>query len=185
MLISAGRSIKPVFWIGSAKANLSAFPEEVKDSIGFALYVAQQGGKHASVKPLRGFGDAGVLEVVENHGGDTCRAVYAVKFAGRVYVLHSFQKKSKSGIATPKAEVNVIKSRLKRTEEEHAAWLNRQKEIERKWLKQSTSRKEAAMSSPTSAYQTRKNASRRVILLFVSLASFVHGDSPKQVQPAS
>lgn len=68
-MVSASASIKPVFWIGSAKANLSAFPEEVKDSIGFALYVAQQGGKHASVKPLRGFGGAGVLEVVEDHDG--------------------------------------------------------------------------------------------------------------------
>jgi phage-related protein len=128
MMVSANLSIKPVFWIGSAKADLSAFPEEVKDSIGFALYVAQQGGKHASVKPLRGFGGAGVLEVVEDHDGDTYRAVYTVKFAGRVYVLHSFQKKSKSGIATPKAELDLIKARLKRAEEEHAAWLARQKE---------------------------------------------------------
>lgn len=127
-MVSANLSIKPVFWIGSAKADLSAFPEEVKDSIGFALYVAQQGGKHASVKPLRGFGGAGVLEVVEDHDGDTYRAVYTVKFAGRVYVLHSFQKKSKSGIATPKAELDLIKARLKRAEEEHAAWLARQKE---------------------------------------------------------
>lgn len=126
-MVSAGPSIKPVLWIGSAKADLSAFPEEVKDSIGFALYVAQQGGKHASVKPLRGFGGAGVLEVVEDHGGDTYRAVYTLKFAGRVYVLHSFQKKSKSGIATPKAELNLIKARLKRAEEEHGAWLDRQK----------------------------------------------------------
>lgn len=127
-MVPANLSIKPVFWIGSAKADLSAFPEEVKDSIGFALYVAQQGGKHASVKPLRGFGGAGVLEVVEDHDGDTYRAVYTVKFAGRVYVLHSFQKKSKSGIATPKAELDLIKARLKRAEEEHAAWLARQKE---------------------------------------------------------
>ena len=127
MMVSASPSIKPVFWIGSAKADLSAFPEEVKDSIGFALYVAQQGGKHVSVKPLRGFGGAGVLEIVEDHDGDTYRAVYTVKFAGRVYVLHSFQKKSKSGIATPKAELNLIKARLKRAEEGHAAWLDRQK----------------------------------------------------------
>ncbi len=127
MMVSTTPSIKPVFWVGSAKADLCAFPEEVKDSIGFALFVAQQGGKHASVKPLRGFGGAGVLEIVEDHDGDTYRAVYTVKFAGRVYVLHSFQKKSKSGIATPKAELNLIKARLKRAEEEHAAWLDRQK----------------------------------------------------------
>ncbi len=126
-MTSANPSIKPVVWIGSARADLSAFPEEVKDSIGFALYVAQQGGKHVNAKPLRGFGGAGVLEIVEDHGGDTYRAVYTVRLAGRVYVLHTFQKKSKSGIATPKAEVNLIRSRLKRAEEEHAAWLNREK----------------------------------------------------------
>jgi phage-related protein len=75
MMVTASPNIKPVFWIGSAKKDLCAFPEEVKDSIGFALYVAQQGGKHASVKPLKGFGGAGVLEVVEDHDGDTYRAV--------------------------------------------------------------------------------------------------------------
>ena len=129
MMVSASPSIKPVVWIGSAKADLSSFPEEVKDSIGFALYVAQQGGKHSDAKPLKGFAGAGVLEIIEDHDGDTYRAVYAVRLAGRVYVLHSFQKKSKSGIATPKAEVNLIKTRLKRAEEEHRAWLNRQKGI--------------------------------------------------------
>ena len=126
-MLSASPSIKPVVWIGSTKADLRNFPEEVKDSIGFALYVAQQGGKHADAKPLRGFGSAGVLEIVEDHDGDTYRAVYTVRLAGRVYVLHAFQKKSKTGIETPKAEINVIKSRLKRAEEEHAAWLERRK----------------------------------------------------------
>jgi len=126
-MVSASPSIKPVVWIGSTKADLRNFPEEVKDSIGFALYVAQQGGKHADAKPLRGFGSAGVLEIVEDHDGDTYRAVYTVRLAGRVYVLHAFQKKSKTGIETPKAEINLIKSRLKRAEEEHAAWLERRK----------------------------------------------------------
>jgi phage-related protein len=120
-------SIKPTVWIGSAKADLRAFPEEVKDSIGFALYVAQQGGRHIGAKPLRGFGGAGVLEIIEDHLGDTYRAVYTVRLAGRVYVLHAFQKKSKTGIQTPKAEINLIKSRLKRAEEEHSAWLERRK----------------------------------------------------------
>jgi phage-related protein len=129
MMVSASPSIKPVVWIGSAKADLSSFPEEVKDSIGFALYVAQQGGKHSDAKPLKGFAGAGVLEIIEDHDGDTYRAVYTVRLASRVYVLHSFQKKSKSGIATPKAEVNLIKTRLKRAAEEHRAWLNRQKGI--------------------------------------------------------
>jgi len=127
MLASAPPALKPVVWIGSAKADLRAFPEEVKDSIGFALYVAQQGGKHPDAKPLRGFSGAGVLEIVEDHRGDTYRAVYTVRLAGRVYVLHAFQKKSKAGIQTPKAEINLIKSRLKRAEEEHAAWLERRK----------------------------------------------------------
>jgi phage-related protein len=122
---SAKPTLKPVLWIGNAKADLSDFPEDVKDAMGFALYVAQQGGKHADAKPLRGFGGAGVLEIVENHSGDTYRAVYTVRLAGRVYVLHAFQKKSKHGIETPKAEINLIKRRLKRAEEEHARWLER------------------------------------------------------------
>jgi phage-related protein len=68
--------------------------------------VAQQGGKHSDAKPLKGFAGAGVPEIIEDHDGDTYRAVYTVRLGSRVYVLHSFQKKSKSGIATPKAEVN-------------------------------------------------------------------------------
>ena len=131
MMLSPGGSIKPVVWIGSAKADLCAFPEEVKDFIGFALYVAQQGGKHSSAKPLKGFAGAGVMEIIENYHGDAYRAVYTVRLAGRVYVLHSFQKKSKSGIATPKAEINLIKARLQRAEEEHRAWLHRQRGIEK------------------------------------------------------
>ncbi len=131
MMITPRGTIKPVVWIGSAKPDLCGFPEEVKDFMGFALYLAQQGGKHSSAKPLRGFGGAGVLEIVEDHDGDTYRAVYTVRLAGRVYVLHSFQKKSKSGIATPKAEINLIKARLQRAEEEHRAWLHRQRGIEK------------------------------------------------------
>ena len=123
-------SIKPVVWIANARANLSAFPEEVKDSIGFALYVAQQSGKHPNAKPLRGFGGAGILEIIENHAGNAYRAVYTVQMAGRIYVLHSFQKKSKSGIKTPKSEMDLIKSRLKRADEEHSRWLQRGKGVE-------------------------------------------------------
>jgi phage-related protein len=121
--------LKPVVWIGPAKADLSAFPEEVKDSIGFALYLAQQGGKHRDAKPLRGFGGAGILEIVDDFDGDTYRAVYTVRFAGRVYVLHAFLKKSKTGIKTPKAEIDLIVSRLKRAEKAHAAWLEHWKGI--------------------------------------------------------
>ncbi len=128
METAASPSIKPVVWIGSTRADLASFPEEVKDAIGYALYVAQRGGKHADAKPLRGFGGAGILEIVEDHAGDTYRAVYTVRLAGRIYALHAFQKKSKAGIKTPKPEIELIKSRLKRAEQEHARWLEAQKE---------------------------------------------------------
>src|SRR5579883_1139422 len=90
-------TLKPVIWIGSSRRDLRAFPDPVKDRMGFALYVAQQGGKHVDAKPLKGFGNAGVVEVVTDHRGDTFRAVYTVRFADAVYVLHAFQKKSKTG----------------------------------------------------------------------------------------
>lgn len=117
------RSLKPLVWIGSAKDDLSAFPETAKKDIGHALFVAQQGGKAPSVKPLKGFGGAGVLEVVDDYDGDTYRAVYTVRFGERIYVLHAFQKKAKSGIATPKGDLARIQARLKRAQEEHEAWL--------------------------------------------------------------
>lgn len=122
MKVTAASAIKPVIWIGSTRADLSGFSEEVKDAIGYALYVAQQGGKPPNARPLRGFGGAGVLEIIEDHAGDTYRAVYTVRLAGRVYVLHAFQKKSKTGIKTPKSEIDLIKSRLRRAEEEHLRW---------------------------------------------------------------
>ena len=87
---------KPLFWIASAKKDLKAMPEDVKDVFGFALHLAQVGKKHGQAKPLTGFGGAGVLEVIEDYKGDTYRAVYTVKLANSVYVLHCFQKKSKS-----------------------------------------------------------------------------------------
>ncbi len=132
MTIATSPSIKPVVWIASTKAALSAFPEEVKDATGFALYIAQRGGKHADAKPLRGFGCAGILEIVEDHAGDTYRAVYTVRLAGRIYVLHVFQKKSKTGSKTPKPEIELIKSRFKRAEDEHARWLEAQKGVSRR-----------------------------------------------------
>jgi phage-related protein len=121
-------SIKPVVWIGSSRADIASFPEDVKDAIGYALYIAQRGKKHADAKPLRGFGGAAVLEIIEDYAGDTYRAVYTVRLAGRIYVLHVFQKKSKTGITTPKAVIELIRSRLKRAEEEHARWLAAQKD---------------------------------------------------------
>jgi phage-related protein len=118
---------KPVVWIGSAKDDLVTFPEEVVRAIGFALYEAQKGNKHPNAKPLHGFGGAGVLEVVEDHDGDTYRAVYTVRLAGRIYVLHAFQKKSRHGISTPRTEIDRVKARLRTAEQQHAAWLTDQK----------------------------------------------------------
>ena len=87
-------------------------PAEVQDSFGYALHLAQTGGKHVQAKPLKGFGSAGVLEVVESEAGSTYRAVYTVKIAAAVYVLHCFQKKSTSGVATPKPDMDLIRNRL-------------------------------------------------------------------------
>ena len=88
-------------------------PDDVIDVFGFALHLAQAGKKHDQAKPMKGFGGAGVLEVVEDHLGDTYRAVYTVKIADAVYVLHCFQKKSRHGIETPKHDLDLIRERLK------------------------------------------------------------------------
>jgi phage-related protein len=117
-------SKKPVYWIGSSKENLSAFPQPVKDFMGFALHQAQVGGKHEAVKPLRGFGGGGVLEIVEDHDGDAYRGVYTVKFANAVYVLHAFQKKSTRGIKTSKGDIELIRKNLKVAEADSKAELN-------------------------------------------------------------
>ncbi len=113
---------KPVIWMGDSRQVLRNFPALVRDEIGFALYRAQVGSGHASAKPLKGFG-SGVLEVLSDHRGDTFRAVYTVRFAETVYVLHAFQKKSTKGIATPARELDLVKARLK-----HAEALHRKRE---------------------------------------------------------
>lgn len=104
-------------WVGSSRKDLGAFPNPVQRMIGYVLFVAQQGGKHRDAKVMSGFGGAGVLEIVEDFRGDTFRAVYTLKFAGTVYVLHAFQKKSKSGIATSRRDVELIKRRLREAEQ--------------------------------------------------------------------
>jgi phage-related protein len=104
---------KPIVWIGSSLKDLLAMPSEVRRHIGFALRAVQAGEKPAAAKPLKGFGGAGVLEIVDDHDGDTYRTVYTVKIAKAVYVLHCFKKKSNQGIATPKREIDLIKQRLK------------------------------------------------------------------------
>lgn len=118
--------LKPVEWIGSSRDDLREFPEDVQQIMGFALYRAQLGKKHPDAKPLKGFKGAGVLEIVENFDGDTYRSVYTVKFEGIVYVIHAFQKKSKQGIATPKQDIDLIESRLKRAKEHYKKYLKQQ-----------------------------------------------------------
>ena len=93
-------SPKPLIWVGSSRRDLRGFPDEVQDAIGYALYLVQIGQTPLAAKPLHGFGGASVLEIVEDFDRDTYRAVYTVRFAGVVYVLHVFQKKSKRGRAT-------------------------------------------------------------------------------------
>jgi phage-related protein len=109
--------LKPVIWLGASLADLREFPPPVQDHMGYALYVAQRGGKHQDAKVLTGFGGAGVLEVIKDHRGDTFRAVYTLKYAGTVYVLHAFQKKSKSGRETPRRDIELIKQRLREAEQ--------------------------------------------------------------------
>ena len=104
---------KPLAWLGSSKKDLMALPVGVRKFFGHALDFAQRGEQHNAAKVLKGFGGAGVLEIVENDQGNTYRAVYTVKFRAAVFVLHVFQKKSKSGIATPKLDVDIIRERLK------------------------------------------------------------------------
>jgi phage-related protein len=104
--------IRPLRWVGSAKKDLLRMPDEVQQVFGFALFQAQTGLVHQSAKPLKGFGSAGVIEVVEDWRGNAYRAVYTVRFADAVYVLHCFEKKSKRGIETPKRELDLIRERL-------------------------------------------------------------------------
>jgi len=105
--------MKPLHWIGSSYKDLRAMPEDVQDTFGYALHLAQAGDKHDKAKPLQGFGGAGVLEVVETDEGGAYRAVYTVRFAEAVFVLHCFQKKSTHGIATAKTDIDLIGARLK------------------------------------------------------------------------
>ena len=113
---------KPVFWVGPTLEAVRRFPKDVRDAIGLALFQAQTGGKHVSARPMKGFGGAGVLEVVEDHDGNAYRAVYTVRLPHAIYALHAFQKKSKRDTRTPRREIDLIRERLKRAEEHHAEW---------------------------------------------------------------
>jgi phage-related protein len=110
---------KPLTWVGSSKRDYIRFPDQVQDDMGYALFVAQMGERPRNAKPLKGFKGAGVLEIVEDYDGDTFRAVYTVRFAQRLYVLHAFQKKSKRGIETPKREIRLVEQRLRAAEEDY------------------------------------------------------------------
>lgn len=109
---------KALHWVGSAKKDYLDFPAAVQSEMGYALGLAQLGAKHPRAKPWKGEGP-GVLEIVEDQRGDTYRAVYTVRFAGVVYVLHAFQKKSKTGIKTPQDDVKLIAQRLKRAQQDY------------------------------------------------------------------
>lgn len=117
--------LRALVWVGSSQKDFRGFPDDVKDDMGYALYLAQRGDKPARAKPMKGFGGAGVLELVEDHAGDTYRAVYTVRFATAVYVLHAFQKKAKKGIATPKTDIDKITRRMRDAEALHKAGLEK------------------------------------------------------------
>lgn len=113
---------KPVHWMGSSRRDLKRFPEDVQRRVGFALWRAQIGGKAAYAKPMKGFGGAGVLEIVNDFDGDTYRTVYTVRFKDAIYVLHAFQKKSTRGVATPETHLTMIEERLRRAKEDYEKW---------------------------------------------------------------
>jgi phage-related protein len=111
--------VRPVTWLGSSRRELRAMPRQIRRNFGQALYAAQQGATDPAAKPLKGFGGARVMEIVERYRTDAYRAIYTAHFAEAVYVLHVFQKKSKSGIATPKHEIDLICKRFAEAERLH------------------------------------------------------------------
>jgi phage-related protein len=111
--MTSDQTLKVLIWLGSSRRDFVAFPDDVKSEMGYALFQAQAGGHHRKAKPLRGAGDAGVIEIIDDHRGDTFRTIYTVRYANAVYVLHAFQKKSKSGIATPKSDLDLVEQRLR------------------------------------------------------------------------
>ena len=121
--------LKPVAWIASSKRDLKQFPADVQHVFGFAILEAQRGKKHPSAKPLRGYGGASVLEVVEDHGGSTYRAVYTVKFQRVLHVPHAFQKKSVKGVKTPKHEIDLIDARQKMAASHYTQWSDANPEV--------------------------------------------------------
>jgi phage-related protein len=109
--------MRDLIWVGGAMDDLLRFPARVRKQVGYVLYFAQMGERHPHAKPLKGFGGAGVLEVIEDFDGNTYRTIYTVRLRHAVYVLDCFQKKAKHGIATPRADIQRIQQRLARAEE--------------------------------------------------------------------
>ena len=114
----ASNTIRPLVWMGSSKRDYRAFPEDVKGSFGFALYLAQTGGRALHAKPFKSLG-GGVVELVQDYDKGTYRAIYTIRFSGTVYVLHAFQKKSKRGIGTTRQDVEMVRRRLRDAEMLH------------------------------------------------------------------
>jgi phage-related protein len=112
-----GKPLKGLDFMGSSRKDLAEFPDEVKADVGYALYLAQLGDRAPSVKTLKGFGGAGIVEIVEDHDGDAYRCVYTVKLKSNVYVLHAFKKKSKRGSETPKHDIDLVRQRLREAED--------------------------------------------------------------------
>ena len=109
--------LKPLIWMGASQRDFRNFPDDVKSEMGYGLFQAQLGTRHRKAKTLSGFGGAGVVEIVDDHRGEAYRTVYTVRLASAVCVLHAFQKKSKKGIATPQADLNLIEKRLRDAEQ--------------------------------------------------------------------
>ena len=111
--------LKPLAWIGSSRRDFRGFPDKVKSEMGYALFVAQSGGRYRKAKALKGYRGGAVVEIVEDHDGEAFRTIYTVRFGSAVYVLHAFQKKSKQGIATPQTDLRLIDQRLREAERIH------------------------------------------------------------------
>lgn len=110
---------KPLVWVGSSRKDFGEFPDDVKSEMGYGLFLAQCGGRHRKAKTLKGAGDAGLVELVDDWRGEAFRAVYAVRFRSAVYVLHAFQKKSKMGVATPAKDLALVERRLREARNLH------------------------------------------------------------------
>lgn len=120
--------MRTVLWISAAKRDLMDMPETVITNVGYALYQAQLGIHPDIAKPLKGFGNASVIELVANNDNSTFRVVYTVRFTDAIIVVHAFQKKSKKGITTPKQEIDLLHDRLKRAEEIYKEWKGKRNE---------------------------------------------------------